>query len=62
VFHLVNREQIGDVYGVASEEMKHFNKVIRKLKAGDSAGGSLPTPVDPYSGEARPQSVADWLY
>lgn len=39
------REQIGDVYGVASPEMRAFNGAIKGLKAGQQ----LPVIVDPFA-------------
>ena len=53
------REQIGDVYGVASPEMLKFNTAIKTLKA--AASGDVPVPVDPFDGSERPENKADWI-
>lgn len=39
------REQIGDVYGVASKEMRHFNSAVKQLKNAQPL-----VPVDPFAG------------
>jgi len=47
------REQIGDVYGAASEEMKRFNMAIKEVKV------KAVTIVDPFTGKEAPNTV-DW--